>query len=259
VKLDEVALFAGVGGISLAASHAGMRTLLACEIDPACRKVLAHRFPETVLHNDVRTLTADAIRRAGAVPARTVLTAGWPCQGNSVAGRRAGMDHEGSGLWREVARVLAEFRPAWFVGENVPGLLSVNGGRDFAAVLHDLAELGYGWAYRVLDARYFGVPQRRARVIVVGHLGDSGAAPAEILFEPESGQGDSAARGQAWPGVAGAVEGRRWRRWPRNPEQHTHTHTPWRLCRAAGNAATGSTPKPQRAGTSSLGGGRVDR
>ena len=87
--------------------------------------------------------------------------AGWPCQGNSVAGRRGGMGDPRSGLWRHVVRLVAEARPRWFIGENVPGLLSVNGGADIAVVRHDLAQLGYWWAERILDAQHFGVPQRR--------------------------------------------------------------------------------------------------
>jgi DNA (cytosine-5)-methyltransferase 1 len=203
LNLEVVSLFAGVGGIDLAAEHAGMTTRLLCEIDKQCRAVLAHRFPNATIHDDVRTLTADDIRTASAVPRRTVLTAGWPCQGNSVAGRRGGMADPRSGLWREVTRLLAEFRPRWFLGENVPGLLSVNDGRDFAAVIHDLAELGYGFAWRVLDARHFGVPQRRRRVILVGHLGDTGAAPAQVLLEPEGVRWDLAPSRTPWPRTAG--------------------------------------------------------
>lgn len=244
--LTVVSLFAGIGGIDLAAERAGMRTVLLCEKDEPCRRVLAERFPDAVIHPDVTELTADDLRAAGAVPDRTVLTAGWPCQGNSVAGRRGGMGDARSGLWVHVARLLAEFRPAWFVGENVPGLLSVNDGRDFGTVVGDLAELGYGWAYRVLDARYFGVPQRRARVVIVGRAGDSGAAPAEILFELAGGGGDSAAGGEAWPdsaptfeagtdragGIVGALTARHHKGADSDAsdaliveDTHTHTHT----------------------------------
>lgn len=238
MSLNVLSLFAGIAGIDLAAERAGMRTVLVCEKDEHCRRLLAHRFPDAVIHPDVTELTADDLHAAGADPRRTVLTAGWPCQGNSVAGRRGGMGDARSGLWVHVARLLAEFRPAWFVGENVPGLLSVNDGRDFAAVLGDLAELGYGWAYRVLDARYFGVPQRRARVVIVGRAGDSGGAPATVLFEPESSSGDPAASGEAWPCVAPTLEAGANRTGGTRPpgttvdtaealivEQHTHTHT----------------------------------
>lgn len=187
MPLAHISLFSGVGGFDLAASEAGIPTIAACEIDKAARGVLADHFPDTHIYLDVKEVTGDSLRSLGADPGRTVLTAGWPCQGNSVAGRRGGMDDERSGLWAEVARILAEFRPAWFVGENVPGLLSVAGGWDYATVLGDMARLGYGFAWRVLDARRFGVPQRRRRIVLVGHLGDDGRAPAQVLLEPEGG------------------------------------------------------------------------
>lgn len=89
--LVHVSLFAGVGGVDLACDAAGIPTVLACEKDQAARGVLHDRFPDTTLHADVTELTADDLRAAGAVPGRTIVSAGWPCQGNSVAGRRAGM------------------------------------------------------------------------------------------------------------------------------------------------------------------------
>jgi DNA (cytosine-5)-methyltransferase 1 len=192
-ELQEVSLFSGIGGISLGLERAGVHTALLCEYDKHARTILQRHYPEAVIHNDVTELTADDCRAAGAVPGRTVLTAGWPCQGNSVAGARGGMDDPRSGLWSHVVRLLADFRPAWFIGENVPGLFSVNGGRDFQTVRWDLAKLGYGIAWRILDARNFGVPQRRRRVVIVGRLGDTGAAAAQVLLEPEGVPGDLAA------------------------------------------------------------------
>ena len=192
-RLQHVSLFSGVGGFELAMAEAGIPTLAACEIDKKARGVLRDRFPGVHIYHDVRKVTGDSLRSLGAVPGRTVLSAGWPCQGNSVAGSRGGMDDARSGLWSEVVRILAELRPAWFVGENVPGLLSVAGGRDFATVIGDLARLGYGFAWRVLDAQHFGVPQRRRRVVIVGRLGDSGRAPAQVLLEPEGGGRNPAA------------------------------------------------------------------
>jgi site-specific DNA-cytosine methylase len=121
---------------------------------------------------------------------------GWPCQGNSVAGKRAGLSDERSGLWHEVRRVLSELRPRWFVGENVPGLLSVNRGVDFLRVLMDLDKLGYGVAWRTVDARFFGVPQRRRRVFIVGCLGDAHRA-AQVLAVCESCGGHPAPGRQA--------------------------------------------------------------
>ena len=200
--LQEVSLFSGIGGISRGLELAGARTVLLCEQDKHARKILGRHYPDAAIHNDVTELTADDCRSAGAVPGRTVLTAGWPCQGNSVAGRRGGMDDPRSGLWSHVVRLLADLRPAWFIGENVPGLLSVNDGRDFSVVVHDLARLGYGCCWRVLDARHFGVPQRRRRVVIVGRLGGTGAAPAQVLLEPEGLLGDPAQGITPRPSVA---------------------------------------------------------
>ena len=118
--------------------------MAAVETDPACRGVLTRHFPHTTLSGDVTEATGDQLRTAGFDPGHGVLTAGWPCQGNSIAGRRGGLADPRSGLWRHVVRLLAETRPRWFLGENVPGLLSVNRGRDFAAILASLDDLGYG-------------------------------------------------------------------------------------------------------------------
>jgi DNA-cytosine methyltransferase len=132
------------------------------------------------------------------------ITAGVPCQDVSVAGRRAGLAGERTGLFYEFARVLRELRPAWFVFENVPGLLSSNGGRDFAEVLRVLmAECGYGVCWRVLDSQFFGVAQRRRRVFIVGRFGKP--CPAEVLFERESGSGDSKESREAWADIANSL------------------------------------------------------
>lgn len=203
MSLSHVSLFAGVGGADLGMDAAGIPTVLACEIDKHARAVLAHRFPGAVLHDDVRSLTGDDLRRAGAVPARTVLSGGFPCQPFSVAGRRRGMggDDERGDLYWEISRILAEFPARWVVLENVPGLLSIDGGRTFGTILGDLADLGYGVAYRVLDAQFFGVPQRRRRVFIVGCLGDD-RRPVQVLLEPEGRGGNPAPRIAQRPGVA---------------------------------------------------------
>lgn len=113
------------------------------------------------------------------------------CQDISLAGHRRGLDGERSGLWWEFHRILSEVRPEYCVIENVGGLLSSSGGRDLGAILGALGDLGYGYAYRVLDSRYFGVPQRRRRVFIVGSLGHWGH-PGEVLLEPEGGGWDPA-------------------------------------------------------------------
>jgi DNA (cytosine-5)-methyltransferase 1 len=109
-----------------------------------------------------------------------------------------------SGLFWHIIRLLDELHPRWFVLENVPRFLSINGGRDMASVVGALADCGFGLSWRVLDAQYFGVPQRRRRLFIVGCFGDAGSASAEVLFEREGCDGDSAARGEARPGVTGA-------------------------------------------------------
>jgi DNA (cytosine-5)-methyltransferase 1 len=195
------------GGFDLACQRAGISMAAAVEINPACQGVLSRHFPATTLFEDVTEVTGDQLQATGFNPQRGLLTAGWPCQGNSVAGRRGGLADPRSGLWRHVVRILAETRPRWFLGENVSGLLSVRAGRDFATVIRDLDELGYGVAWRVLDAQWFGVPQRRRRVFIAGCLGD-GAAPCQVLLEPESGGGNPTEGGQAWQGAAGCAEGR---------------------------------------------------
>lgn len=194
VTLHLASFFSGVGGIDLAFRRAGVPTLLTCEIDAAATSVLRRHFPDTVHHRDITEVTADDLHAAGCIPERTVLVGGFPCQDLSVAGARRGMGQgTRSGLYWHLDRLMADFRPAWVVFENVTGLLSSHGGRDMGAVVGSLADRGYGWAYRVLDAQHFGVPQRRRRVVIVGRLRDSGAAPARVLLEPEGGDGDSAA------------------------------------------------------------------
>jgi DNA (cytosine-5)-methyltransferase 1 len=205
-ELTAASLFAGIGGFDLAMERAGVKVAAAVEIDPACRGVLRRHFPQAKIFNDVKEVTGEQLRAAGFVPGRGVLCFGWPCQGNSVAGLGKGMADPRSGLWRHVVRIVAEARPRWLLGENVPGLLSVNGGRDFGTVIRDLDELGYGVAWRVLDAQFFGVPQRRRRVFIAGCLGDP-CGPVEILLEPEGSEGDPPAGRAPRAGTAGAPSG----------------------------------------------------
>jgi DNA (cytosine-5)-methyltransferase 1 len=119
-----------------------------------------------------------------------LLVGGTPCQSFSVAGLRKGLDDPRGNLMLTFLSIADKFRPKWIVWENVPGVLSSNGGKDFGTFLGALGELGYGFAYRVLDAQHFGVAQRRRRVFVVGYLGDWRVAAA-VLFERESLQGNT--------------------------------------------------------------------
>lgn len=239
-------LFAGIGGFSCGFERAGVKTVAGVEIDAAARRVFARNFPDAALFDDVTKVGGDDLRAVGFVPGRGIITAGWPCQDISVArrGRSGPDDQDGlagarSGLFFEVVRLLGELQPQWFVLENVPRLLSINGGRDMGTVVSTLGQCGYGVAYRVLDAQYFGVPQRRRRVIFVGNLGDTGERAGKVLFEPEGLSGDFEASGEAGPQVApGVTGGVAVGGGAGITTTHTHTHTPRRF-RVAANGATG--------------------
>lgn len=167
------------------------------EIAPFPCAVLAHHFPEVPNLGDFTLIHASA-------PAIDLLVGGTPCQSFSVAGLRGGLGDARGGLALEFLRLADRTRPRWLVWENVPGVLSSDKGRAFGSILGGLVELGYGFAYRVLDAQYFGVPQRRRRVFVVGHLGDWRAAAA-VLFERSSLRGDPAPSRKAAQDVAGCL------------------------------------------------------
>lgn len=122
------------------------------------------------------------------IPDIDLICAGWPCQNNSIAGKREGLKGEKSGLFKEFCRVLRVFSPRWFIGENVPGLLFVNAGKDFCQVLSEFQDIGYGVSWRILDSQYFGVAQQRRRLFIVGRFGEP--CPPEILFERKGNTGN---------------------------------------------------------------------
>jgi len=191
--MNAVSLFAGVGGFDLALERNGIDVVAAVEIDANARGVLKHRFPNTTLFNDVCEVTGEQLIAAGFKPSEGIIVGGFPCQDLSVAGKRAGLDGARSGLFWEIVRLLDETKAQNFILENVPGLLSSNKGQDMAAVIGALDDLGYGIAWRVLDAQHFGVPQRRRRVFIVGCLGNDWRTPCEILALSEGRAGHIAA------------------------------------------------------------------
>lgn len=191
---------AGISAATVAWKPLGWRAAAYSEVDAAPRAVLAHHYPDTPLHGDFTTIGADDY---GSID---LLVGGTPCQDFSVAGLRAGLDGDRGNLTLEFLRLAHRKRPRWIVWENVPGVLSIDGGRAFGAVLGGLAQLGYGFAHRILDAQFFGVPQRRRRVFVVAYLGDWRLAGA-VLFERESLCGYPPPRGKARESVAGSLGG----------------------------------------------------
>ena len=179
-ELTYGSLFAGVGGFDLGFDAAGFRPLWQVEIDPVCQTVLRAHYPDVAKHLDVRDVGAHNL-----APVDVILF-GSPCQDLSVAGKRAGFDGERSCLFHEAIRIIRELRPVCAVWENVPGALSSNQGRDFAAALDALADSGaLDITWRVLDAQHFGVPQRRRRVFVVADF--RATRSGQILFEPACG------------------------------------------------------------------------
>jgi DNA (cytosine-5)-methyltransferase 1 len=218
-----LSVFTGIGGFDLGLERSGWRCAGQIEVDPFCTRVLTRHWPNVPRWGDVRAVRADQSTGGARLSPPVVSTStdsdvhgtaggprdlgtidllcgGFPCQDLSTAGRRAGLSAARSGLFFEFVRLAGELRPRWLLLENVPGLFSSNGGRDFALILHTLDQLGYGVSWRVLDSRYFGVPQRRRRVFLVGHLG--AACPVEVLFEPEGGERDTAPGGEAGESVA---------------------------------------------------------
>lgn len=177
----------GIEAATIAWHPLGWRPAFFSEIEPFPRAVLAHHYPDVPLHGDFTTI------QPGDYAAINLLVGGTPCQSFSVAGLRGGMADERGNLALEYLRLADRLRPRWVVWENVPGVLSSAGGRDFGAFLGGLAELGYGWAYRILDAQYAGLAQRRKRVFVVGCAGDWRGAAA-VLFERHSLSWNSAPR-----------------------------------------------------------------
>jgi DNA (cytosine-5)-methyltransferase 1 len=177
----------GIEAASVAWHPLGWEAAFVSEIDKFPRAVLAHHYPEVPLHGDFTTIQNGDYRPID------LLVGGTPCQSFSIAGLRGGLDDDRGNLALEFLKLAQRLRPRWVVWENVPGVLSSNGGRDFGSILAGLGEVGYGFAYRVLDAQYFGLAQRRKRVFVVGYLGDWRRAAA-VLFEREGLSGNPAPR-----------------------------------------------------------------
>jgi DNA (cytosine-5)-methyltransferase 1 len=173
--LSVVGLFSGIGGLELGLKRAGHETKLLCEVDPAARAVLADRFKDVRIVDDIADLKV--------LPSGTdLVVGGFPCQDLSQVGRTAGLNGSKSSIVSQVFRLL-ETRPVeWVLLENVPFMLHLNGGGAIKAVLANLQRLGYRWAYRVVDTRAFGIPHRRERLFI---LAARTRDPRTVLFSDD--------------------------------------------------------------------------
>lgn len=198
-----VSLFSGIEAASVAWEPLGWEPVAFAEIEPFPCKVLEKRFPDAPNLGDVSKI--DWSPYVGAVD---LVVGGSPCQAFSVAGRRRGLMDERGRLMLEYVRAVRDLRPRWLLWENVPGVLSQDGGRAFGTLLGALEDCGYSLAWRVLDAQFFGVAQRRRRVFLVGHLGADVGAAASVLFERDSVSGNTVSGKQKREELAAVPEGR---------------------------------------------------
>ena len=196
--MKYLSVCSGIEAATVAWHPLGWQPVAFGEIEKFPCQVLQHHYPDTPNWGDMTKFKewqdADV----------NVFVGGTPCQSFSVAGLRKGLDDPRGNLMLTYLAIAARYRPRWLVWENVPGVLSSNGGLDFASLLRGMGELGYGFAYRVLDAQYFGVAQRRRRVFVVGYLGNWRPAAA-VLFERHSLCGYPAPSREKREGVAASV------------------------------------------------------
>jgi DNA (cytosine-5)-methyltransferase 1 len=211
-----LSLFSGVGGFDMGLEAAGMTTVFQCEIDKHARSVLDYHWPDTPKWDDVSTLTgAHILEVTGGVD---VVAWGSPCQDLSLAGKRAGLSGERSGLFHEGIRIIKELRelsngkyPTWSIWENVVGALSSNRGADFGEVLYEMDEAGACFSeWTVLDAQYFGVPQRRRRVFVTSCFDPATSERCGSPLFPvcESVSGDSEKGGKKRKGATRSTQDR---------------------------------------------------
>ncbi len=175
--LKVASFFSGIGGFDLAFEQVGCQVVFQCEKDPFCQKVLKKHWPQIPLYKNIEDLTPQQI------PETNIWCGGFPCQDLSLAnqGKRQGLEGKRSGLFTQFAKLVDATRPKWLVIENVPGLLNSGNGQDFKYVIQTLDDIGYFVAWRVLDAKYFGTPQRRRRVFIVASYQSD--CSARVLFE----------------------------------------------------------------------------
>mgnify|MGYP001371190545 CR=1 FL=1 len=198
--MNVLTVCSGIGAPECAWTPLGFNFVGASEIEPFPSAVLEHHYPDVPNFGDLNNYKDWKLDETDI----NVICGGTPCQAFSVAGLRRGLDDSRGNLSLVFIQLCERVQPEFIVWENVPGVLSSNGGRDYAAFTGALSEIGYSFAWRILDAQFFGVPQRRRRVFLVGYRGNW-RYPAAVLFEPQSMRGDTPKSGKAGEDIAPAV------------------------------------------------------
>lgn len=196
--MNYLSVCSGIEAASVAWSRLGWKCTAVSEIEKVPSAILAERYPDVPNWGDMTKFEEWPDANVD------VLVGGTPCQSFSLAGKRGGLDDLRGRLVFAFAGIAAKYRPRWIVWENVPGVLSSNGGRDFHGFISGLVELGYCCTWRILDAQYFGLAQRRKRVFVVGH--SDWRRAAAVLLESEGMRGGPAPRREKRARSAGEVE-----------------------------------------------------
>ena len=177
--MTYLSICSGIEAATVAWEPLGFKPIGFAEIEPFPCELLKQKYPNVKNYGDITQYEKWNIGKFD------LMVGGTPCQSFSIAGKRGGTDDIRGQLMYSYLGIVGKYKPQWVIWENVPGVLSSGKGLDFASFLTGLEECGYGWAYRVLDAQYFGVPQRRRRVFVVGHSDNRTDLAAKVLFEQE--------------------------------------------------------------------------
>ena len=180
--MTYLSVCSGIEAATVAWDPLGFKPVGFAEIEPFPCELLKQKYPNVKNYGDITKYEKWNIGQFD------ILVGGTPCQSFSIAGKRGGTDDIRGKLIYSYLGIVGKYKPQWVIWENVPGVLSSNSGLDFARFLAGLEKCGYGWAYRVLDAQYFGVPQRRRRVFVIGHSDNRTDLASKVLFEQEKDQ-----------------------------------------------------------------------